>query len=113
MRRRYKEFFIKVMFTLSDRTLVPKLRHKTVLCSHTWQTIGALSKDDDDGSENVGKMEATFPRVEYSSSKEKEKLVVRSTSSIKRQIKRFHVVVVQWTSKKCTKKRDARAELLF
>ena len=46
--------------------------------------------------------------------KEKGKLVVRrSTSSIKRQIKRFHVEVVQWTSKKCTKKRDARAELLF
>ena len=36
-----------------------------------------------------------------------------STSSIKRQIRRFHVVVVQWTSKKWTKKRDARAELLF
>ena len=36
-----------------------------------------------------------------------------STSSIKRQIGRFYVVVVQWTSKKCTKRRDARAELLF
>ena len=36
-----------------------------------------------------------------------------STSSIKRQIRRFYAVVVQWTSKKCTKKRDARAELLF
>ena len=36
-----------------------------------------------------------------------------STSSIKREIRRFHVVVVQWTSKKCTKKRDACAELLF
>ena len=36
-----------------------------------------------------------------------------STSSIKREIGRFHVVFVQWTSKKCTKKRDARAELLF
>ena len=35
------------------------------------------------------------------------------TSSTKRRIRRFHVVVVQWTSKKCTKKRDARAELLF
>ena len=35
------------------------------------------------------------------------------TPSIKRQIRRFHVVVVLWTSKKCTKKRDARAELLF
>ena len=36
-----------------------------------------------------------------------------STSSIKREIRRFQVVVVQWTSKKCTKKSDARAELLF
>ena len=35
------------------------------------------------------------------------------TSSIKRQIRRFHVVVVKWTSRKLTKKRDARAELLF
>ena len=34
-----------------------------------------------------------------------------STSSIKRQIRRFHVVVVQWTSKKYTKKHDALAEL--
>ena len=34
-------------------------------------------------------------------------------SSIKRQIRRFHIVVGQWTSKKCAKKRDARAELLF
>ena len=34
-----------------------------------------------------------------------------STSSVKRKIRRFHVVVVQWTSKKCTKKRDARAGL--
>jgi len=36
-----------------------------------------------------------------------------STSSLKRQIRRFHVVVVQWTSKKCNKKRDARAKLFF
>ena len=36
-----------------------------------------------------------------------------SMSSIKRQIGSFHVVVVQWLSKKCTKKRDAHAELLF
>ena len=39
MRMRYKEFFRKVMFTLGDRTLVPGLRHKTLWCSHTWQTI--------------------------------------------------------------------------
>ena len=36
-----------------------------------------------------------------------------STPSIKRRIGRFHVVVLQWTLKKCTKKRDTRAELLF
>ena len=36
-----------------------------------------------------------------------------STSSIKRQIRTLHVEVVKWMSKKCTKKRDARAELLF
>ena len=35
-----------------------------------------------------------------------------STSSGKSQIWRFHFVVVQWTLKKCTKKRDAPAELL-
>ena len=33
-----------------------------------------------------------------------------STSSIKRQVRRFHVVVVQWSPKKCTNKRDARVE---
>ena len=36
-----------------------------------------------------------------------------ATSSIKRRIGRFYVVVVQWTPKKCTKEREARAELLF
>ena len=40
--------------------------------------------------------------------KENEKLF-----AIKRSIRKFHIVVVQWTSKKCTKKSDARAELLF
>ena len=30
------------------------------------------------------------------------------TPCIKRRIRWFHVVVVQWRSKKCTKKRDAR-----
>ena len=35
------------------------------------------------------------------------------TSSTSRQIRRFYVEVVQWTSKKCTKKRDTRVELLF
>ena len=34
-------------------------------------------------------------------------------SSIKHQIRRFHLVAVQWTSKKCTKKCDAHAEQSF
>ena len=102
--------------------------------------LGTLSNDDDDdgGSENVAKkmnlssfklnrvyldpikcqMQATFPGVEfkgfYSGSKRGRKIRRRmSTSLIKREIRRFQVVVVQWTSKKCTKKRDARGELLF
>ena len=36
-----------------------------------------------------------------------------STSSIKCGFGTFHFVVVQWTSKKCSKKREARAEQLF
>ena len=34
-------------------------------------------------------------------------------SSIKREIRHFHVIVVQKRAKECTKKRDARANLLF
>ena len=36
-----------------------------------------------------------------------------STSSLNDTLRGFNFVVVQWTSKKCTKKRDAPAELLF
>ena len=36
-----------------------------------------------------------------------------STSSIKRRFGTFHFVVVQWTSKKCSKMREAHAEQLF
>ena len=35
------------------------------------------------------------------------------TYSIKREIRHFHVVVVQKRAKKCTEKRDALAKLLF
>ena len=104
-------------------------------------TTGTLSKDDADGSESVGKKNefalfqtyliasiwtpsicqilATFPGVEFLKDfiqvqKEEGKFVVgMSSSSIKRQIRKLHVVAVQWTSKKCTKKRAARAELLI
>ena len=102
--------------------------------------MGTLSNDDDDddGSENVAKNEfcvpsnliasiwtrstcqmlATFLGVEFLRilfrfKKRKEIRRLMSTSCIKRQIRRFHVVVVEWTSKKCSKERDPRAELLF
>ena len=100
--------------------------------------IGTLSNDEDDGSENVPKKmnlrSFKLNRVyldplnmsnagDFSWSwilkdfiqvqKEEGKfVVVCPRPPIERQIRRFHVVV-QWTSKKCTKKRDARAELLF
>ena len=35
------------------------------------------------------------------------------TSPIKREIRHFHVVVVQWRQRNVQKKRDARAKLLF
>ena len=67
---------------------------------------------------SICQMQATLPGVELLrilfKFKRGRKIRRRmSTSSIKRQIRRFHVVVVQWTSKKCTKKHDARVELLF
>ena len=63
---------------------------------------------------SICQMQATFPVVEFLRTLFRlRKMKENSTSSIKRQIRRFHVVVVQWTSKKSTKKRDARAELLF
>ena len=69
------------------------------------ETIGTLSKYDDDGSENVAK------KMNLRSFKLKKKFLV--VCSIKRQIRKCHVVVVHWTSKKCTEKRDTRAKLLF
>ena len=63
-------------------------------------------------------MQATFHGVEFlrilfkfKKRKENSSLHCMFTFSIKRQIRRFHVVVVQLTSKICIKKRDARAEL--
>ena len=48
--------------------------------------------------------------------KQKEKnhrCVFTSFLKDKTCIGKFHMVVLQWTSRKCTKKRDARAVLLF
>ena len=67
---------------------------------------------------SICQMQATFPWIEFLrilfKLKKRRKIRCRmSTSSIKREIRRFQVVVVQWTSKKCTKNSDAPAELLF
>ena len=63
-------------------------------------------------------MQATFPGVEFVRILFRFKKRKENSSSYvhvlhKRQIMRFHVVVVQWTPNKCTKKHDAREELLF
>ena len=51
------------------------------------------------------KVQATFPEVELGSK--------RGSKIRRRMSPKFHVKVVQWMSKRCTKKRDARVELLF
>ena len=90
----------------------------------------SLSNNEHDDIENVTKrnysasilsraicqMQVSFPGDEFLSTGLKRERTIRRrmlTSSIKRCIMKFYVVVVQWTSKKCTKKHDARAELLF
>ena len=104
---------------------------------------GSLSNDDDVGEEVVRKwicVLSTFiasiwtaqfvkrrrcllllelnSKGIYPASKSRERKIhgprmFTRASSIKLGIGKFHVVVVQWTSKKCTKKHDVRAELLF
>ena len=126
-------------FKVKKCKLMHITKRKTPIPSDLHLNNRDLKKDDHDGSENVAKKMNLFPfkpatrllsnliaskcrrlflelnsQGFYSSSKRGRKIRRRmSTSSIKRQIRRFHVVVVQWTSKKCTKKRDALAELLF
>ena len=94
-------------------------------CFVVTMLVGTLSKDDDDASETVGKkwicvlsnliasiwtrsicqILATFPGVEflkgfYLGSKRGREIRHRmSTFSIKRQMRKLHVIVVQWTSK--------------
>ena len=60
-------------------------------------------------------MQATFPGVEFLRILFKFKKRKENSSSYvhvlhKRQIRMFHVVVVQWKSKICTKKRNESAE---
>ena len=62
-------------------------------------------------------MSANPPKVEFlrtiAKCRKREFRGRLCTSSVQREIRHFHVVVVQWRQKKCTKKRDARAKLLF
>ena len=57
---------------------------------------------------------AELLRTIFKFRKRKKKFSYRLfTSSIKREIRNFPVVVVQWRQRNVQKKRDARAELLF
>ena len=59
---------------------------------------------------SICQMLAIFPEIEFlrtlSRFKKRDRKISRRTftSFIERGIRRFHVVVVQWTSKKCTRK---------
>ena len=79
---------------------------------------GRLSNNDDDGSQNITrkmnlrrfKLYRVYLEPLNSSNVGDLDWTRMSTSSTKRHIERFHVVVMQYASKKCPKKRDARAE---
>ena len=58
-------------------------------------------------------LELSSKRLYQSSGKEKESRCLVFTSSTKREIKAFSHRSRAVTAKKCTKKRDARAKLLF
>ena len=58
-------------------------------------------------------LELNSKRLYQSSGKEKESRCLVFTSSTKREIRHFHVVVVQRRQRNVQKKRDARAKLLF
>ena len=56
---------------------------------------------------NVGDLSWSWIRKDFIQVQESSEIRRRMfTSSIKRRISRFHVVVVQWTTKKCTRKRE-------
>ena len=63
---------------------------------------------------NVGEPSWSWiPRDHVQVQKEKLFTFTLFTFSVKREIRHFHVVVVQKREKKCTNKCDARAKLLF
>ena len=58
-------------------------------------------------------VELNSKRLYWSSGKEKESCGLAFTSSTKRDYRHFHVIVLQWRKKKCTKRHDAHSKLLF
>ena len=58
-------------------------------------------------------LELNSKRLYRISGKENESRCLVFTSSIKREIRHFHVVVMRWRQRNVQKKRDALAELLF
>ena len=101
------------------------------------EKVGSLGNDDDKSSENITKRINLHPFKLYciyldqlhllnvgdlsrswiwlyrGSKRERKICCQMFMSYIKHCIRRFCVVVVQWTSKKCTKKHDACAERSF
>ena len=122
-----KRFWRTIGYPRDKKKLVPQnpaSSSSSSSSSSSWSSLATLSNGDGDGSENAAEKRnlhsCKLNRVYldplnmsnagdvswnwivkgfYSSSKKGRKIRRRlSTSSIKRQIRRFHVVVVQWTS---------------
>ena len=102
------------------KSIFPQRFHWCRRCRIVRPPIASLSNNDDDGSQNITRkmnlrrFKLYRAYLEPLNSSNLGAFFRRmSTSSTKRRTGRFHVVVMQYTSKKCTKKRDARADLLF
>ena len=102
------------------KSIFPHRFHWCRRCRIVRPPKGSLSNNEDGGSQNITR-KMNLRRFKLyrayleplNSSNLGDFFRRLSTSSTKRRIGRFHVVVMQYTSKKCTKKRDARAELLL
>ena len=118
---REKFFFLPAAQVSKDaKSIFPQRFHWCRRCRIVRPPIGSLSNNDDDGSQNITRkmnlrrFKLYRAYLEPLNSSNLGAFFRRmSTSSTKRRTGRFHVVVMQYTSKKCTKKRDARVDLLF
>ena len=102
------------------KSIFPQRFHWCRRCRIVRPPIASLSNNDDDGSQNITRkmnlrrFKLYRAYLEPLNSSSLGAFFRRmSTSSTKRRTGRFHVVVMQYTSKKCTKKRDTRVDLLF